>query len=213
MKIQEPFIQSLNQPCIPSWQLTTTLCSAHTCVLCIGFFLVLYLKQVLMIYSHIHNNIYTQNCGFCLRRALYCDVTWYVVAAHSSQCPPSYPHLLATTLVRSTHICFRFLSKPPAWSWVGVVGGAGQDVLGSCQLLLSIYFECLNVGTSHPVCRYVTPLRAGRLLDSPRHAARFVSLIPLERRSSIGSSGGTSESWTRPHSFITLKKGVRRPYH
>ena len=63
-------------------------------------------------------------------------------------------------------------------------------------------------GISHPVCCYVTPLRAGRLLDTPRHAARFVSLIPYEKRSSVGSSGGTCDSWVRAHSFIALKKGV-----
>lgn len=63
-------------------------------------------------------------------------------------------------------------------------------------------------GASHPVCRYVTPLRAGRMLDSPRHAARFVSLIPLEKKSSVGSSGGSCDSWTRAHCFIALKKGV-----
>lgn len=64
-------------------------------------------------------------------------------------------------------------------------------------------------GESHPVCCYVTPLRAGRLLDSPRHAARFVSLIPFEKRSSVGSNGGCCDSWMRAFSFIALKKGVR----
>ena len=29
-----------------------------------------------------------------------------------------------------------------------------------------------ETGVNHPVCSYVRPLRAGRLLDSPRHAAR-----------------------------------------
>ena len=63
-------------------------------------------------------------------------------------------------------------------------------------------------GESHPVCCYVTPLRAGRLLDSPRHAARFVSLIPFEKRSSVGSNRGSGESWMRAFCFIALKKGV-----
>ena len=63
-------------------------------------------------------------------------------------------------------------------------------------------------GTSHPVCRYVTPLRAGRLLDSPRHAARFVSLIPFEKKCAVGSNGGCSDWWTRGHCFLALKKGV-----
>lgn len=35
--------------------------------------------------------------------------------------------------------------------------------------------------------RYIQPMRAGRLLDSPRHAARFVSLLPFEKDEAIGS--------------------------
>ena len=34
--------------------------------------------------------------------------------------------------------------------------------------------------------RYIQPMRAGRLLDSPRHAARFVSLLPFEKDESLG---------------------------
>lgn len=63
-------------------------------------------------------------------------------------------------------------------------------------------------GVSHLVCCYITPLRAGRLLDTPRHAARFVSLIPFEKKSSVGSDSGCCESWTRAYTFISLKKGV-----
>ena len=36
-------------------------------------------------------------------------------------------------------------------------------------------------GAQRFVCSFLSPLRAGRLLPSPRHAARFVSLIPMER--------------------------------
>ena len=64
-------------------------------------------------------------------------------------------------------------------------------------------------GRSHPVCAYVRPLRAGRLLDSPRHAARFVSLIPFERASSVGSGGTCAEAWSSLHSMLSRKKGVR----
>ena len=65
-------------------------------------------------------------------------------------------------------------------------------------------------GRSHPVCAYVRPLRAGRLLDSPRHAARFVSLIPFERASSVGSGGACAEVWSSLHTMLSRKKGVRK---
>ena len=65
-----------------------------------------------------------------------------------------------------------------------------------------------EVGVNHPVCAYVCPLRAGRLLDSPRHAARFVSLIPFEKASSIGSTSSSTEMWCRLHSMFAQKKGV-----
>ena len=37
-----------------------------------------------------------------------------------------------------------------------------------------------------PVCTFVRVLRAGRLLDTPRHAARFVSLLPRARSEAVG---------------------------
>jgi len=43
-----------------------------------------------------------------------------------------------------------------------------------------------EIGTNRCVCTYVSPVKVGRLIDSPRHAARFVSLIPFERRSGVG---------------------------
>lgn len=62
-------------------------------------------------------------------------------------------------------------------------------------------------GVNRPVCVYVRPLRAGRLLDSPRHAARFVSLVPFEHASSVGS-GGCSEVWSSVHTILSRRKGV-----
>ena len=38
-----------------------------------------------------------------------------------------------------------------------------------------------------PVCSLIAPMMADRLLDSPLHAARFVSLIPFERVEAPGS--------------------------
>lgn len=64
-------------------------------------------------------------------------------------------------------------------------------------------------GVSHPVCAYVHPMRAGRLLDGPRGAARYVSLMPYERASSVGTGGARDEVWSSTHAFLCQKKGVR----
>ena len=57
--------------------------------------------------------------------------------------------------------------------------------------------------------RVVTPLSAGRLLDSPRHAARFVSLIPYTKLDAVGSGTGAGrmEVWNHFHTFLSLRRG------
>ena len=67
-----------------------------------------------------------------------------------------------------------------------------------------------ETGVSKLVTRYVQPLRAGRLLDSPRYAARFVSLIPFEKTGSVVGSGGCNEVWGGAFSMLISKKGVRK---
>ena len=63
--------------------------------------------------------------------------------------------------------------------------------------------EC---ATNRPVCAFVRPLHAGRLLDSPRQAARFVSLLGYEHTQSVG--GGKAEMWSSLHAFLCKGKGV-----
>lgn len=55
------------------------------------------------------------------------------------------------------------------------------------------------------VCSFVSPIKPCRTLDSPRHAARFVSLIPFEREISVG--GGRIEYWHSTHSFLAKRVG------
>ncbi len=55
------------------------------------------------------------------------------------------------------------------------------------------------------VCCHVRPLRAARLLESPRQAARFVSCIPFERSRSLGS--GPSEQWSSTHALLAANSG------
>ena len=61
--------------------------------------------------------------------------------------------------------------------------------------------------TNHPVCSYVKPLRAGRLLDTPRQASRFVSLIGYEKVATVGG-GDKAEQWTTMHAFLCRNKGA-----
>ena len=53
-----------------------------------------------------------------------------------------------------------------------------------------------EAGETRCVCTFVSPLAAGRALDSPRHAARFVALLPIERDDSVG--GARAETWASP---------------
>ncbi|XP_041648664.1 centrosomal protein of 76 kDa isoform X3 [Cheilinus undulatus] len=62
-------------------------------------------------------------------------------------------------------------------------------------------------GINRPVCSYVHVLRAGRLLESPRQAARFVSLLPHEKAPMIGGGGGKQEQWCTLMSFLCRGKG------
>ena len=75
------------------------------------------------------------------------------------------------------------------------------------QFFISINIQDENA-TSRPVCSFVKPLRAGRLLDTPREAARFVSLMYLDKEPTLGG-GGRAEQWTSMHAFMCRNKGVR----
>ncbi|XP_029360196.1 centrosomal protein of 76 kDa isoform X1 [Echeneis naucrates] len=61
-------------------------------------------------------------------------------------------------------------------------------------------------GINKPVCSYVHVLRAGRLLESPRQAARFVSLLAHERAPVVGG-GGKQEQWCTLMAFLCSRKG------
>lgn len=65
-----------------------------------------------------------------------------------------------------------------------------------------------EAGVSQMVCCFVRPLKAGRLLDSPRYASRFVSLIPFEKTGSVGRGACCSEMWSSTFAMLVSKKGV-----
>ncbi|KAK3741153.1 hypothetical protein QZH41_011834 [Actinostola sp. cb2023] len=62
--------------------------------------------------------------------------------------------------------------------------------------------EC---GASKPVVSFITPIDTGHLLDTPRHAAIFVSLLKHEDECSM--FGSRVDSWTSLHAFLCRGKG------
>ncbi|XP_043923127.1 centrosomal protein of 76 kDa [Protopterus annectens] len=71
--------------------------------------------------------------------------------------------------------------------------------------LVKIFAQDEN-GVNRPVCCYVRPVRAGRLLDTPRQAARFVNLLGYERAPVVGG-GGKQEQWCTLLGFLCRNKG------
>lgn len=63
--------------------------------------------------------------------------------------------------------------------------------------------EC---GTSKPVVSFITPIKTGHLLESPRHASRFVSLLQHEEECSM--FGSKVDSWSSLHAILCRGKGV-----
>ncbi|XP_040209863.1 centrosomal protein of 76 kDa [Rana temporaria] len=59
---------------------------------------------------------------------------------------------------------------------------------------------------NRPVCSYVRPLRAGRLLDTPRQAARFVNVLGYEKATVVGG-GSKQEQWCTLLPFLSRNKG------
>uniref|UniRef100_A0A3Q1ESH5 Centrosomal protein 76 n=1 Tax=Acanthochromis polyacanthus TaxID=80966 RepID=A0A3Q1ESH5_9TELE len=71
--------------------------------------------------------------------------------------------------------------------------------------LVKIFAQDEN-GVNRPVCSNVRVLRAGRLLESPRQAARFVSLLAHEKAPVVGG-GGKQEQWCTLMAFLCRGKG------
>lgn len=61
-------------------------------------------------------------------------------------------------------------------------------------------------GVNRPVCSYIRPLRADRLLDTPRQAARFVSVLGYERAPVIGGGDSKQEQWCTLLAFLCRNK-------
>ncbi|KAK3589311.1 hypothetical protein CHS0354_026966 [Potamilus streckersoni] len=73
------------------------------------------------------------------------------------------------------------------------------------ERLVKLFAQDENM-TNRPVCSFVKPLRAGRLLDTAREVARFVSLMHQEKVQTLGG-GEKAEQWTTMHTFLCRNKG------
>lgn len=73
------------------------------------------------------------------------------------------------------------------------------------ERLIKIFAQDEN-GRNRPVCSYVYPLRAGRLINTPREASRFVSLLGYEKTANLGG-GERREQWASMHAFLCRNKG------
>lgn len=71
--------------------------------------------------------------------------------------------------------------------------------------LVKIFAQDEN-GVNRPVCSYVRVLRAGRLLENPRQAARFVSLLAHHKAPVVGG-GAKQEQWCTLLAFLCSGKG------
>lgn len=72
--------------------------------------------------------------------------------------------------------------------------------------LVKIFAQDEN-GVNRPVCSYVRPMKTGRLLDTPRQAARFVSLIGYNKVASSFGLNEQAEQWLNLHTFLVRNRG------
>ncbi|XP_053570872.1 centrosomal protein of 76 kDa [Bombina bombina] len=72
--------------------------------------------------------------------------------------------------------------------------------------LVKIFAQDEN-SINRPVCSYIRPFRAGRLLDTPRQAARFVNVLGYEKAPVVGGGGGKQEQWCTLLAFLCRNKG------
>ena len=62
-----------------------------------------------------------------------------------------------------------------------------------------------EIGCHRSVCSLICPIPPPREMTSPRHAARFVSLIPFKR--DAGVTGGRVETWRSTHAILSRRQG------
>lgn len=93
----------------------------------------------------------------------------------------------------------KFFAYARSW-WATYVSLSPQHAQRPVKL-----FALSELGTQRPVSAFVTPLRAGRLLETPLHAAHYVSLIAHTRDPSAGAS--TGDMWRTVHATLATRSG------
>lgn len=81
------------------------------------------------------------------------------------------------------------------------------EIRDDCKNRLVKIFAQDENGVNRPVCSYIKPMRAGRLLDTPRQAARFVSLIGYNKIMSNFGINEQVEQWLNMHTFLVKNRG------
>lgn len=79
------------------------------------------------------------------------------------------------------------------------------DFVNPCLSSFSCFCSKDENWVNRPVCCYIRPLRAGRLLDTPRQAARFVNVLGYEKAIAVGG-GGKQEQWCTMLAFLSRNK-------
>jgi len=102
---------------------------------------------------------------------------------------------------RCVNVCVWTCDRRELCESSGVFVPSSSESRSTCERVKDE--NCVN----RPVCSYLRPLRAGRLLESPLQAARFVSLLGYEKTTSVGSVE-RAEQWTSMHAFLCRGKGV-----
>ncbi len=101
----------------------------------------------------------------------------------------------------------RFFSYARTW-WTSYVEARSEHKQRPVKI-----FAMSELGTQRPVTAFVSPLRADRLIESPMHAAHFVSLLSHERQHAVGSraagaaAGASADVWRTPLTTLTTKCG------
>ena len=93
----------------------------------------------------------------------------------------------------------KFIAYSKAW-WADYLAARPSHRERNVQL-----FALSELGLRRPITCYVRPLLADRLLDSPLHAAHFVSLIDFERTDTLGAAA--PEIWQTNHATLAVRHG------
>jgi centrosomal protein CEP76 len=160
----------------------------------IHLFICSFILSFMFFHSFSHSFIYSLIHSFIHLSSIFC-VSYKVVQPQALESHLSSVHCRISERER------RFMSYARQW-WKAYI--SGHQSHSRQQVKIFAQNEC---GTSKPVVSYITPIHTGWLLDSPQHAAQFVSLLKHEEECSM--FGSKVDTWSSLHAFLCRGKGVR----